>query len=67
MTITSTDAVVLVTLGFAVFAYRLFRPARATEQPGPHNDWRRTGRGGGDSSFHESGAGMTGGGDGGHY
>ena len=67
MTITPTEVVVVVTLGVAVFVYRLFRPARPTEQPGPHNNWTRTDRDRAGFSFDESGAGTMGGEPGGHW
>ncbi len=66
MTITPTDAVAGVAVGFAFFAYWVFRPRRSTEQPGPHNNWERTDWGDDGSSFNESGAGFGSGGDGGH-
>ena len=52
MSIAPTTAIAEVALGFAFFAYWVFRPVRRSDEPGPHNGWKRT-QGGVQSGFHE--------------
>lgn len=61
MSIEPVFAITATIAGFAWLVWRLFWPRRSADEPGPHNDWRRTDRRGTDTSFGGSGAADVGG------
>ena len=46
---------------FVLLRFTMFPPRNKADEPGPHNNWRRDRKASDESSFHESGSGMTGG------
>ena len=72
MTIAPIVAVVVVTFGLGFVVFWTFWPARPTDRPGPHNNWRKNYSGVADSSCNDGGYFVPGeaggsGSDGGHH